>query len=51
MTAAVSAILVIIVVAILALTNFNALTTYANEIFLAATLVIIVPSAVLDFEN
>ena len=51
MTVAVSAILVLIVVAILAITNFNALTTYANEIFLAAVFVIIVPSAILDYEN
>ncbi len=38
-------------VIILAVIDPNILTTYANEIFLIALLVILVPSAVLDFEN
>jgi flagellar protein FlaJ len=50
-TAVVSIMLVLIDVAILALTDSNALTVYANEIFLVAVLVIIVPSAILDYEN
>jgi flagellar protein FlaJ len=51
MTAAVSAFLVILIVVVLAVTNSNALSTYANEIFLAAVFVIIVPAAIMDFEN
>ena len=50
-TAVVSIMLVLIGVAILAITDSNALTVYANEIFLVAVLVIIVPSAILDYEN
>jgi flagellar protein FlaJ len=50
-TAVVSIMLVLIGVAILALTDLSALTVYANEIFLVAVLVIIVPSAILDYEN
>ncbi len=50
-TAVVSIMLVLIDVAILAITDSNALTVYANEIFLVAVLVIIVPSAILDYEN
>jgi archaeal flagellar protein FlaJ len=50
-TAVVSIMLVLIDVAILALTDPSALTVYANEIFLVAVLVIIVPSAILDYEN
>jgi len=50
-TAVVSIMLVLIGVAILALTDPSALTVYANEIFLVAVLVIIVPSAILDYEN
>lgn len=50
-TAAVSMVAVLVAVIILALTNIDALTVYANEIFLGAILVIIIPSAILDFEN
>jgi flagellar protein FlaJ len=50
-TVAVSMMLVLIGVAILAITDPTALTVYANEIFLVAVLVIIVPSAILDYEN
>ena len=35
----------------MAIIDPNALTVYANEIFLLAVLVIIVPSAILDYEN
>ncbi len=51
MTVAVSSVLVILVVAVLAFADFNALTSFANEIFLAALFIIIVPAAVMDFEN
>jgi archaeal flagellar protein FlaJ len=51
MTVAVSSVLVILVVAVLAFTDFNALTSFANEIFLAALFIITVPVAVMDFEN
>jgi flagellar protein FlaJ len=50
-TAAVSMVAVLVAVIILALTSIDALTVYANEIFLGAILVIIIPSAILDFEN
>ena len=50
-TAAVSIMLVLIDVAILVMVDPNVLTVYANEIFLAAVLVITVPSAILDYEN
>ncbi len=48
---AASVLLIFIDVIILAVIDPNILTTYANEIFLIALLVILVPSAVLDFEN
>ncbi len=50
-TAEVSMAGVLVAVIVLAITNIGALTAYANEVFLAAVLVIIVPSAVLDYEN
>ena len=50
-TVAVSIVLILIDVVILAIINPNALTVYANEIFLVAVLVITVPSAILDYEN
>src|SRR5271169_5747699 len=50
-TAAVSIVLVLIDVAVLAITDPAALSVYANEIFLLSVLVIIVPSAILDYEN
>jgi flagellar protein FlaJ len=40
-----------IIVLTLAITNFNALTTYANELFFLGLLIVLVPSAVLDIEN
>src|SRR5208283_1353328 len=46
-----SLLLIFIDVIILAVIDFNILTVYANEIFLVAVLVIIVPSAILDYEN
>ncbi len=51
LTAAVPAVLILIVVAFMFITDSNTLTVYANEIFLIAVLVIIVPSAILDYEN
>src|SRR5208283_5187740 len=50
-TVAGSIVLIFIDVIILAVIDFNILTVYANEIFLVAVLVIIVPSAILDYEN
>lgn len=50
-TAATSAFLVILIVIVLAIVDFNALSTYANEVFLSAVLGIIVPVAILDYEN
>jgi pilus assembly protein TadC len=46
-----SIVLIFIDVVILAVIDPNILTVYANEIFLVAVLVIIVPSAILDYEN
>ena len=46
-----SLLLIFIDVIILAIIDPSILTTYANEIFLIALLVILVPSAILDFEN
>lgn len=51
MTAAVSSALVLVIVIALTIVDFNALVTYANEIFLVGVFVIIVPAAILDFEN
>ena len=48
---AASILLIFIDVVILAVIDPNILTVYANEIFLVAILVIIVPSAILDYEN
>ncbi len=50
-TVAVSIILIFIDVIILAVIDPNILTTYANEIFLIALLIILIPSAILDYEN
>ena len=50
-TVAVSVVLILINVVILAIIDPNVLTVYANEIFLVAVLVITVPSAILDYEN
>ncbi len=50
-TVAFSAALTIATVAAIAVTNFHVLTAYANEIFLSALFVTIVPAAVLDYEN
>jgi flagellar protein FlaJ len=47
----VSAVVVITVFAGIAVTNFNDLSVYGNEIFLAAVFGVIVPAAALDFEN
>ena len=44
-------VLILISVVILAVIGPNFLTVYENEIFLLAVLVIIVPSAILDYEN
>jgi flagellar protein FlaJ len=38
-------------IAILAIADPSALTVYANEIFLIAVLITIIPSAILDYEN
>ena len=46
-----SLLLIFIDVIILAIIDPNILTTYANEIFLIALLIILVPSAILDYEN
>lgn len=51
LTAGVSAFVVLIVVVVLAVTNFNALTTYANEIFLGAIFIVVIPAAAMDIEN
>jgi len=51
LTVAVSVVLILIDVVILAIIDPNVLTVYANEIFLVAVLVITVPSAILDYEN
>lgn len=50
-SAAVSAFLVFLIVAVLAVTDFKAIVTYANEIFLGAVFGVIVPAAILDYEN
>ena len=50
-TVAVSVIIVLLDVIILAIANPTVLTVYANEIFLIGILVVIIPSAILDFEN
>lgn len=50
-SAAVSAALVLIIVVVIAVFDFRAISTYANEIFLAGVLGIIIPAAILDFEN
>jgi archaeal flagellar protein FlaJ len=46
-----SVIAVIIVVGLIAALSWSTLTTYLNEIFFASTLVILVPSAILDFKH
>jgi flagellar protein FlaJ len=51
LTVAISLVLILIDVVILAIIDPNVLTVYANEIFLIAVLVIAVPSAILDYEN
>ena len=51
MTAAVSTLLVLVGVIAFAIINPNVLTIYANETFLLSVLVIIIPSAILDYEN
>ena len=51
LTAAVPAVLILVVVVSYSIIDSNALTVYANEIFLVAVLVIIIPSAILDYEN
>jgi len=48
---AVSAVLVILGIVMLGVFDSNALATYANEIFLVGVCCVIVPAAVLDFEN
>ncbi len=48
---AVPIVVILVDVVILAIINPNVLTVYANEIFLLAVLIIIVPSAILDYEN
>ncbi|MGD6850941.1 MAG: type II secretion system F family protein [Candidatus Bathyarchaeia archaeon] len=50
-TAAASVAAVLVFVLVLAVTNYNVLVVYVNEIFLAAVLVVIVPSAYLDIQN
>jgi flagellar protein FlaJ len=50
-TVAVSVVLVLVGVIIFAMINPNALSLYANEIFLFGILIVIIPSAVLDYEN
>ena len=49
--AAVSISAVLIGILILVILDFNAVSVYENEIFLAAILEILIPSALLDFEN
>ena len=51
MVAAGSVSAVLIGIIILVILDFNAVTIYENEIFLAAVLVILIPAAILDFEN
>jgi flagellar protein FlaJ len=48
---AISGVSILLTIIILAVIDFNALTIYTNEIFLGAVLVILVPSAILDYEN
>ncbi len=50
-TAAVSMVLVLVGVILFAIINPNALSLYANEILLLGILIVIIPSAVLDYEN
>jgi flagellar protein FlaJ len=50
-TVAVTVALILFDVVILAIIDPSALSVYANEIFLIATLIILVPSAILDYEN
>jgi flagellar protein FlaJ len=50
-TFAVPALVVLIVVVVLATLSFDTLTVYANEIFLGTILVIVIPTAILDYEN
>ncbi len=49
--AVVSVVMVLLIVAVIAIADTNALTVYANEIFLISVLIIIIPSAILDYEN
>ncbi len=51
MTAAVSTVLVLVGVIALAIIKANVLAVYSNEIFLLSVLIIIIPSAILDYEN
>jgi len=41
----------IVIVLALAIIDFNLLTTYANELFFFGLLIVLIPSAVLDYEN
>ena len=50
-TVAVTVALILFDVIILAIIDPSSLSVYANEIFLIATLIILVPSAILDYEN
>jgi len=50
-TAAVSAVAVVVPVIVLLILAPSVVTTYINEIFFLAILVVLVPSAILDYEN
>ncbi len=51
MTVAVSAFLVFLIVIVLATINLASIIAYANEIFLGAVFGVIVPAAIMDYEN
>ncbi len=51
LTAAISLISIIVAIFLLLILQADVLATYTNEVFFAAILVAIVPSAILDYEN
>jgi flagellar protein FlaJ len=51
LAAVIPAVLILVFVLFLFITDSNTLTIYANEIFLISVLMIIIPSAILDYEN
>ena len=48
---ALSFIAVMVIIVVIAVLSFSTLTTYINEIFLASVLIVLIPSAILDFKH